>query len=243
MLASLVLPAGSHVTNVPLTGQLRQPGGIGGLGLVDVHRLFSLGLPIGPAAHFLRTHTPPGMRVGGSGQVDVATATVQTMSYTLGSPPQGIYLAQVAETVVPAAGGRSLVRADAQVMWYPSRTAAEHIDPGRYGAVILKAHVLFLNNRSMKTRVTSKAVIARLAAMLNGMHAAPPVDHPCPSGLASEQVRFGVTARSGPSVLLPAGDCQTLQVITGGQEQPALLDSGGRFETAVLHLLGLKHLP
>jgi hypothetical protein len=105
MLASLVMPAGSHVTNVPLTGQLRRPAELlGGGDLIDVHRLFSLGVPLRQAARFLRTHTPPGMRGGGTGQVSAGTAAVQTLSFTVGSPPPGIYLAQVAETVVPAAG-------------------------------------------------------------------------------------------------------------------------------------------
>jgi hypothetical protein len=242
LLASLALPAGSHVTNVPLAGQLRQPAGMMGIGLVDVHRLFSLGLPMRQAARFLRAHTPPGMQAGGGGQVNVATTAVRTLSYSLDSPPPGIYWAMLAETVVPAAGGRSLLRADAQITRYLSRTAAERIDPARYGAVILKAHVLF-PSREVTRRVTSKAVIARLAAMLNGMYAAPIRDAPCPTGPVIYQVRFAAAARSTPSVLVATEGCLTLQVNTGGQGQPALWDSRGRFEAAVQHLPGFEHLP
>jgi hypothetical protein len=98
-------------------------------------------------------------------------------------------------------------------------------------------------SREVTRRVTSKAVIARLAAMLNGMHAAPIRYAPCPIGPATYQVRFAATARSTPNVLVATEGCLTLQVITGGQGQPVLWDSGGRFEAAVQHLLGLEHLP
>ena len=246
MLTSLVLPTGSHVTNVRPSGQLRrQLGQLVAVSQVDEHRLFSLGLSMWPAAHFLRTHTPPGMRRGSPGQVSGSTAFAQTVSYSLKSLPPGIYQAQVGLAVVEAADGKSLMRADAQVIWYQSRTAAEHVDPARYGAVILKARVMIPKNRNVTRRVTSKAVIARLAAMLNGTHAAPsflPV--PCPLGPAIYQAGFAATARSRPSIVVVADNCLSLlQVTTGEQGQPPLLDSGGRFEAALQHLLGLEYLP
>jgi hypothetical protein len=246
MLASLVLPADSHVTNVRPPGQLRQqPGQLVAVSQVEEHRLFSLGLSTWPAIHFLRTHTPPGMRSVSPGQVGSSTAFAQIVSYSLKSLPPGIYQAQVDLGVVEAAGGRSLMRADAQVIWYQPRTATEHIDPARYAAVILKARVMLPKSRNVTRRITSKGVIARLAAMLNGMHAAPnflPV--PCPLGPAIYQAGFAATARSTPSVLVVADNCLSmLQVTTGGHGQPALLDSGGRFEATVQRLLGLQHLP
>jgi len=212
--------------------------------MVDVHRLFSLGLPIRRAAGFLKTHMPPGMWSGGSGQVGGTTAAVQTSIYSLSHPPPGIFLAQVAETVVPAPGGRSLLRANAQVVWYQSRTAGEHIDPARYGAVILKGHVLFPGGQHVTRRITSKADIARLAAVVNGLYAAPNLPpHPCPLPPATYQAGFAATAHGKPSLQVITEDCGMLQVIAGGKEQPALLDTGGRFAAAAQHLLGLDHLP
>ncbi len=246
MLALLVLPAGSRVTHGRPPGQLRQqPAQLAAVSQVDDYRLFLIGQPVGSAAHFLRTHTPPGMREAGTGQAGGSAAFAQSVSYSLNSLPPGIYQARVDLAVVRAAAGSSLVRVDAQVVWYLSRTAAEHIDPARYGAVILKARVLFPKSRNVTRRVTSRAVVARLAAMLNGMHAAPsflPV--PCPLGPAIYRVGFAATVRSTPSVVVVADNCLwLLQVTAGGHGQPALLDSGGRFSSAVQHLLGLGHLP
>jgi hypothetical protein len=63
-------------------------------------------------------------------------------------------------------------------------------------------------------------------------------------GPAIYQVGFAATARSSPSVVVAADNCLSeLQVTTGVHSQPALLDSGGRFEAALQHLLGLEHFP
>ena len=70
-------------------------------------------------------------------------------------------------TVAPAAAGGSLVRADAQVIWVPARTAAEHIDPARYHALRISVTVYNPRLRTIRRVVTSQAAIRRLADALN----------------------------------------------------------------------------
>ena len=59
---------------------------------------------------------------------------------------------------------------------------------------------------------------------------------------AIDEAGFAATARGNPSLQVVSGGCGVLEVTTGGRGQPALLDSGGRFATAVHHLLGLRYI-
>ena len=60
---------------------------------------------------------------------------------------------------------------------------------------------------------------------------------------AIDEAGFAATARGNPSLQVVSGGCGVLEVTTGGRGQPALPDSGGRFATAVHHLLGLRYIP
>jgi len=64
--------------------------------------------------------------------------------------------------VVPAGGG-SLLRADAQVTWFPPRTQAQHVDPARFRAVTVSATLFNSRRHTARRTFTAGAVIARLA--------------------------------------------------------------------------------
>jgi hypothetical protein len=88
--------------------------------------------------------------------------------------------------------------------------------------------------------ITSRSVITNLAAMLNGMHAAPRLVMPCPAMFASYQIGFAASVHSRPSVVVTIGGCLSDTVSVGGRQQPVLLDPNERLATTVRHLLGVK---
>lgn len=247
MLRSLVLPAGSHPVRVrPLPEQLRQPySGPGSGTLVDAHRLVKLDRPMGAAARFLTAWPPQGMTVttpsapaGSPGQ------PARALTYTRGVFPAGIYAAEVDLMVIPAAGGGSLLRADAQVIWFLTRNAAEYLNPADYRAVTVKAITVETPIRPTVTRqITSRQVIARLAGLLNGLPAAPLVAWSCPVFSRIYRVGFEATPGARPGVMVTASGCPTDQVSVAGGAQPPLLDAGHGLAAMLQQLTGVKQVP
>jgi len=230
----------------PLPPQLRGPAN-SIVGSADVHRLYVLGQKM-PAAHgFLLAHVPAGMRRDGTGrQGGPAGVTMTFISYTPLSLPRGVSQAELAATIVPRPGGSSLLRADAQVRWFPPRTPAEHLDPPRLQSVRVSATILPASaSRRQQTvsRVfTSPTVLARLARLLNGLPAAPrPSVMSCPAITVTYHLRFAAKARMAPSVLATTSSCATDGITVIGQAQPALWDPGNKLAAAAGRLLHLDH--
>jgi hypothetical protein len=240
LLPVLILPPGTvRLRHVP--PQLRGVGaGLGARDVVDIHRQFALQPSMRVAARYLREHVPPGMRfqddgsTGGSGGPSLDLAYVRTLD------PAGIYQAEIDLTVVPAIDGGSLVRADAQVIWQPPRTVAEHIDPARFSSLVVTAHENFNRNHAVTKRVTSRAVITRLAGLLNALPADPGLAVPCPLGPASYRLGFAATTHGRPSVVADIGGCFTIGISADGKPQPALADQQDKITTFLQHLMGIR---
>jgi hypothetical protein len=114
LLSRLALPPGARAARMPVVPRLlRQPASsIAAIGLVDVHRLFSL--PQRPPAvqRFLLTHAPASMRRYEHGEESSPAGTqMQDVSYEPRSVPGGIFRAQLVAAVVPGPGATSLLRA------------------------------------------------------------------------------------------------------------------------------------
>jgi hypothetical protein len=117
---------------------------------------------------FLTAHAPAGMSQASTGeQGGPAGVAMEEVGYAARPVPAGIYAAQLVLTVAPVGPGGSLVRADAQVIWFPPRTAAEYIDPARYYVLTIAVMVADSRPHTMHEVVTSQAVITRLAEALN----------------------------------------------------------------------------
>ncbi len=240
LLSRLALPPGARPARMPVVPRLlRQPASsIAAIGLVDVHRLFSL--PQRPSAvqHFLLTHVPASMRryeLGGD--ISPAGTQLRDVGYEPRSVPGGIFRAQLVAAVVPGPGATSLLRADAEVVWFPRRTAAEHIDPASFRRVIVSARVLNPRPHTVTRVITSPAVIARLAGLLNGLPAAPGLSMSCPAMLTTYRVKFSAGAGREPETTATAAGCLTDQITVNGKAQPALWDRSGRLVTAASKLL------
>jgi hypothetical protein len=192
---------------------------------VDVYRLFALPISMRQAAAFLARHAPAGTHNGGTGQTArPGGITEMDFSYFLNRVTRGISSAALTDTVVPAPHGGSLLRTDAQVTWYPPRSAAEHIDPRDYRAVRIDAEVTVSSPRHLSRTFTARGVIGRLARLLDSLPAYPGGLVPCPLAMVTYQLTFEPVAGQ-PTIVVDSTGCPGDPVTAGGATQPALEDS------------------
>ncbi len=167
MLSRLRLPVGARrLPSAAVPPSLRSPSLWGGAaGQLDLHQIYELRQPMDAVAAVLTVRVPAGMSQAGTGEgAGPSGVTSLEVSYTPRSVPAGIYMAQLVLTVVPvvpAGSGGSMVRADAQVIWFPPRTAAEHIAPARYHVLAITVTIYGRRLHTMHKVVTSQAVITR----------------------------------------------------------------------------------
>jgi hypothetical protein len=244
MLSRLRLPPGaSRLPSSPVPSSLSEPaaGYAGGSASLDQYQLFAAPQSMGTVAAFLAARAPAGMGKSGTGQGSgSAGGPFMEVSYLARPVPEGVAGAHLVLTVVPAASGGSLLRADAQVTWYPARTAAEYIDPARYHALTVTVTLYGQRVRTIGKVVTSEAVIARFAEALDRSPAEPPGTMACPAELADYRLAFSVSRHSRPVVVVWSAEwgCGGSAVTVGGHPQPALKDNGAVAALAdqVLHI-------
>jgi hypothetical protein len=240
LLTRLVLPAGARPVRLPVPPVLRQPQiPSGGAHQVDVHRLFWLRQSTVAAQSFLEAHLPGGTRLAGYG--GPGTLGVVSVSFTPRSTPAGIYGAELDTAVVTGGYRGSLLRADAEAIWYPPRTAAEHLDAARFHAVKISGTLLNPKLHTVTRTFTSSAVIGRLAGLLNGLPAAPYQPAGCPAIAATFQFSFTPATPAAHQVTVTPSGCMTVEITVSGMVQPPLWDSQ-KLTTAAMRLLGLRSL-
>jgi hypothetical protein len=231
VLARLQLPAGTRrLPPMPVPPSLREPalGPATGDTSFDLPQFFVVPQPMDALEAGLAAHAPVGMGQGGTGRGSGDNGPFLEVTYLVQSVPAGIASAQIVLTVVPAGSGGSLLRADAQILWFPSRSAAEHIDPGRYHVLTIDATIWGQRVYTVHKIVTSQAFIARIAQALNRSPAQPPVTIACPSDSETYRLALSVSRRSRPVVVISAAEsgCGGSGVTVNGQPQPALDDQG-----------------
>jgi hypothetical protein len=235
LLARALPPPGARILSGRPPAPLAHATGVqGGRPSAGRHRLWRVAEPASAAYAFEARHVPAGMVWSGSGQGgDRGVVTEQDVSYRLRRLPAGVAAAGLSLTVAPDGAGASVVRADAQVIWYPRRSAAEYVPPSTH-AVTVTASVVGPHPRTVTKTISAPSVVRRLAAMLNGVHAATPGAFlSCPLYRASYRIAFAVSSGAAPYLVMDATTCPDLQVTAGGHTQPALLMPAG--------LLGLLH--
>jgi hypothetical protein len=196
---------------------------------LDQYRLFALRQQMGAAAAFLAARVPAGMGNGGTGSGGLDGSTMQDVTYLAQSVPAGIAGAQLVLTVVPASAGGSLLRVDAQVVWYPPRTAAEYIDPARYHVLSITVVIYGGRPHTVHKVVTSRAFIARLAELLDRLQAEPIGPVACPAIFADYQLAFSLSRHGRPIVVVSTNEigCGGSGISVNGRQQPPLADDGG----------------
>jgi hypothetical protein len=262
MLSRLSLPSGARATAVSgLPAALRHPDiGVITADRVDATRLYTLSAATSATSRYLTSHPPADMVASGRGVSGVpvnasngshtatraGSATVSTFDWSPRSLPSGIEAGTLTVTVVPAAHGGALLRADAVVTWFPPRTPAEHLNLASIRSLELSAMQLNPHPHTVRQTISSHAVISRLVTLVNGLPAAPPMVLGCPAMFATYRITLLVPAVGGrpvDAVTVTPGGCGTDGVWAAGKAQPALWDPQRKLVALVDHTLGIKPQP
>jgi len=247
LLSRLRLPAGTRrLPPTPVPPFLSQPADQPvDSALLDDHRFFAVAQPPAALSGYLVAHVPDGMTQFGTGSGSgPGEPTTLDVDYLARPVPAGIYSAQVVLTIVPDSSGGSRLRADAQVIWYPSRTAAEYVDPARYHVLTMTVTVYGRKVHTIHKVVTSQADIARLAEALDRSPAEPPVTISCPAIWVTYQLALSVSRHTHPAVVIWANEigCGGTAITVDGRPQPGLAD-GGAVAAAAARALGYTPKP
>lgn len=234
LMARNPLPPGARrLPQHPVPPGLRQvPVESGVKSSVDIYRLFALPASMRQAKAFIGEHAPAGMKSGGSGQTGgPGGVTEMDVSYSLSKLPRGISSAGLTDSVVPGPHGGSLLRVDAQVIWYPPRSAAEYLVAKDYRAVQIEASVFGGKTRKVRKTFTSQALIGKLTRLLDQLPASPGGVFPCPIVLVSYRLTFEAVSGHANAVVSTSG-CASDTISVGGVGQPEL-DDNHQFATLV----------
>lgn len=239
LLPTIELPGGSRRAGAqPRMLPAEVPGS---RNLVDVTRYAWVPFSLTAAQAYFEHHVPRGMKESGDGTVSNGSAVEYFVSYSITTPPAGVEDdSQVLVTLQTAARGGTEVRLDAQLIWYPPRSAAEYIDPTGYGAVTVQGS---LPGKHTVTRTfTSRSAVATLAGVFNRMHVQSPWSGSCPG---REPGTFLVQFRARPAspaiVTVTPDFCVGDLVTVRGKAQPELSDFDSSTALAVIRkLLGLS---
>jgi hypothetical protein len=227
LLDVLVLPPGARrLPQKPVPSAVSAPGQNLGTGF-DRYRIFSLPVSMGAAQQFVQAHLPAGLTSGGTGwgsDGDGPEYYEVTADVAPRAVPAGLYTAQLVYTIAPDPDGGSLLRADAQIIIYPARSAAEYLDP----AGIRSVTVSHTAPDPVSRTITSRPEIARLARLVDSEHAFPlGLVFSCPAEFPpSYQLTFTPVSASRPTVVIDPANCMGDGVFADGVRQPELVDTG-----------------
>lgn len=247
MLASLILPPGAR--RISARPQPERAESIGSDDLVDVSRFYRVPQSLDAASGFLQAHVPAGDTISGTGSGasgQGGTDFYLLVSYALTRRPAGIdQNTMLLATLAAGPRGGTIVRADAEVVWYPPRTAAEYLDPAAFRSVTVTATLVNMHGKARTvTKTFGRPVIDRLARVLNGLRTlSPPGPLSCPAMTGSTfTLRLVPIAPSRPPlVIIPAG-CVGDLITVGGKAQPVLQDFGSEQVASVIGPLLGVHL-
>jgi hypothetical protein len=225
LLARLELPPGSRRTG--RRGSPRRAEVIGSLSLVDLSRFFIMPMPMQAAETFFRGHAPVGLLANGTDTVsDRSGVTEEGVSFSFRVPPTGITSdTELLVSLAPGPDGRTIGRADAEVVWYPPRTRAEYLRAAAIRSARITASFMNPEPRRFAKVIRSRRAIARLAVLLNRMRATDNSIMFCPAIDASYHVTF-IGLAGQPRVVVDATGCARDGVSAGGRAQPPLWDPG-----------------
>ena len=235
LMAELSLPAGSepaHLTSLPQIVRARAPGTPGWAGASRI--LIVPGQPLAVLQR-ISAHAPFNEPV-------IYSATPVLSSTIVQAPGPGVDAVILDLAVQAHSRTTTLVGAYAFAAWLPYRTAAEHLEPASFRAVTISADQLVPRAHQVTRTFTSAAVIARLAAFLNGRPPAPTAalaGVSCPAPLVSFTLRFTAAGRQAPAVAVSTADCMVDAITVNGRQQPSLWDTAGGLESMARKLLGL----
>jgi hypothetical protein len=232
-LAKVVLPAGtSRLTGKHVPAAIRQPiETIGATSYLDVHELFTSTESAREVVKFLAHHHPAGTtRTGTIKTYNDKNGKVTDLKVGADYSPKHLGAAfneiDILVEVVAGPHDQALIRADVQVVWYPRRSAAEHLVASDFKAVTIHATFYGTGVTNVTRTFRQAALIDKLTRVLNSEPASPGGFESCPAIFAVYTLTFKpVSGQAGATV--SAQTCPSYGVTVGGQPQPALVDGGG----------------
>jgi hypothetical protein len=248
LLASLRLPPGARVTGWPAKpiGAL-QPATRPAIGsdYIDLPVWFHVGVGTSDLRSYLVAHLPAGTSIQGNGdQGSTASGTLVPsfyfVTFTPRTLPTEIFSATLVTTFLASRGGGSLLRADAQVAWFPRRTAPR-INPALYKSVTVSWTITnpqvspppAWKSKSKVKTFTSRSVVATAATLVNALNAEPDVSTSCP-GAGGPGYKFTFNpAGLAPTIVVTPTDCDAVSMTVNGRQvqtlyPPSQLNSMGQ---------------
>lgn len=225
LIARLRLPAGSRRMHWKYVAGLSPSLGAILTDVVDLRALYHVPEPMSALSSYLRAHAPAGMTVSTWGSYSKnGNVLAETVTFSPRHLPAGIFSAMLVTTFKPARDGASLLRADAQVAWFPPRGGAVRIHASDYTSVAVTGSRANGHDRQTKI-VTGARQVARLVALYNRLHGAPDVVTSCPA-FGPRTIVYVLSFRPAqagiPAVVLSPSNCEDVGVTIGGKPEPDL---------------------
>jgi hypothetical protein len=167
--------------------------------------------------------------------------SVTAQFYEVQPTPRGLVAQYLIVSVADLGGGKTAIRADAEVGYQPARPAGEQV-PATATAVTITAVSGYSGATAPPpATITAAVVVRKLAALVNSLPlSTAPQDAPCPMipGIVV-RLTFRATAAGAPLAVAEGPQpCDALALTVAGKEWP-LLGLTGPFSTEVLHIAGL----
>ena len=225
LLAQVALPPGSQVATTAPVPMLTAPAvSMISTNLIDVSGWWTMPGTVNAVLAHIKAHPP-------AGTTSIGTASSGGYSF-----PNGMAQAILFDTAathdyadpqlmitVSADAGQVAVRADAQAIWRPMRSAAETLTASTITAGSAENNALGAGGLRKSSVALTKAQVRQLVALLNGLDTAAPLRSDCPSVTSTRTLTFDTAAGR---VQFDLYGCTGITVTAADTQQPALQDSG-----------------
>jgi hypothetical protein len=229
-----VLPGARPVRHPPSAALAKPAQTIGSPNLVMTTRWWTAPGTVPAALRYLRAHPSTDLRLTGHGTFTSPSLVVRSLM--LDGPDTTAYRQLTLVMAVTRHGRGVAVRADAEAVWLPRRTDAEHIDAAALTSVDVTITRLGAAPTVHRTLTGHRARV--LATIVNHLPVLTPGTYHCPDDLG--YVDSLVFHGRGPAVVVRADatGCATVQVTVSGRRQPAL-EGGSTLGKAAVKALAL----
>src|ERR1700733_9634036 len=211
---------------------------------VDDHAWWVVPATTSQVLQYVKSHPPAGGASdfsGGSGGGGKPTVTAPGFQWK--AIPGELSIRSLIVAVVRLQDGATGGRADSEVVWLTPRPPSERIPRGARRVVVTDTRGGEVVQGPFT--VTSRATVARIASLLNGLPALQPGTYSCPAALGWRiRVAFyrSRTVSTTPPLALalaaPSG-CGVVQLRLNGRRQPPLAD-GSEVSNRLSRLLGVR---
>jgi hypothetical protein len=181
--------------------------------------------PMHQVLAFLFHHHPKGMRLTGNGTLGGRSYLVHEVGYSPRRLPAAFTEIGMIVQILPGRHGHTWVRTDVQLVWYPRRSAAEHLAADHFTSVTVDAFGYGQSGGHERRTFRQRAIIDKLIRALNSAPASPGGTMFCPIIMETYALTFAPAhGQAGVSVQVPG--CFQYVIKIGGRDQRPLADTG-----------------